>query len=84
MPTLFVMPTADLPPNVPETVMRVEFSPQASALCLEQEQSGYPGWMLLIEQLLKMDPRPAYYASTAQKSHFGMKVYDFNVLWEIS
>jgi hypothetical protein len=30
-----------------------------------------------------MDPRPAYYASTPQKSHFGMKVYDVDVLWKI-
>jgi tRNA (adenine37-N6)-methyltransferase len=70
--------------SVPEALIRVEFSMEASTFCLEKEQSGYPGLMLLIEQLLKMDPRPAYYASTSQKSHFGMKVYHFNVLWEIS
>ncbi len=71
-------------PSIPETLIRVDFSPEARAFCLEKEQSGYPGLTLLIEQLLKMDPRPAYYASTPQKSHFGMKLYDFNVLWEIA
>ena len=71
-------------PNIPEARILVDFSPEARAFCLEKEQSGYPGLMLLIEQLLMMDPRPAYYASTPQKSHFGMKVYDFNVLWKIS
>jgi len=70
-------------PSIPEALLRVDFSPEARAFCLEKEQSGYPGLMRLIEQLLKMDPRPAYYASTPQKSHFGMMVYDFNVLWEI-
>ena len=70
--------------NIPEARVRVDFSPEARAFCLEKEQSGYPGLTLLIEQLLMMDPRPAYYASTPQKSHFGMKVYDFNVLWKIS
>jgi tRNA (adenine37-N6)-methyltransferase len=70
--------------NIPEAPVRVDFSPQASAFCHEKEQSGYPGLMLLIEQLLKMDPRPAYYKAAPQKNHFGMKVYDFNVLWKIA
>jgi len=68
----------------PEALIQVHFSPEARAFCLEKEQSGYPGLMRLIQQLLETDPRPAYYASTPQKSHFGMKVYDFNVLWNIS
>ncbi len=67
----------------PETLVRVEFSLEAKNFCLEKEKTGFPGLMKLIEQLLKMDPRPAYYASTNQKSHFGMKVYHFNVLWQI-
>jgi tRNA-Thr(GGU) m(6)t(6)A37 methyltransferase TsaA len=71
-------------PSIPETRIRVDFSPEARAVCLEKERSGYPGLTRLIEQLLKMDPRPAYYASTPQKNHFGMKVYDFNVRWEIA
>lgn len=70
--------------NIPEARILVDFSPEARAFCLEKEQSGYPGLTLLIEQLLMTDPRPAYYSSTPQKSHFGMKVYDFNVLWKIS
>ena len=70
--------------SIPEAPIRVNFSPQARAACLEKERSGYPGLTLLIEQLLKMDPRPAYYAAAPQKSHFGMRVYDFNVLCEIS
>jgi len=70
--------------SIPEDRIRVDFSPEARAFCLEKEQSGYPGLARLIEQLLKMDPRPAYYASTPQKNHFGMKVYDFNVRWEIA
>lgn len=70
-------------PCIPEAPMRVDFSPEARAFCLEKEQSGYTGLTRLIKQLLRMDPRPAYYASAPQKSHFGMKVYDFNVLWEI-
>jgi tRNA (adenine37-N6)-methyltransferase len=69
--------------NTPETPVRVDFSPEARAFCLEKEQIGYPGLTQLIEQLLKMDPRPAYYASSPRKSHFGMKVHDFNILWEI-
>ncbi|MCX5883201.1 MAG: tRNA (N6-threonylcarbamoyladenosine(37)-N6)-methyltransferase TrmO [Deltaproteobacteria bacterium] len=70
--------------SIPEALIRVNFSPEARAFCLEKEQSGYPGLTRLIEQLLKMDPRPAYYTSTPQKSHFGMKLYGFNVLWETS
>ena len=71
-------------PSIPEALIRVDFSPEARAFCLEKEQSGYPGLMLLIEQLLKMDPRPAYYASAPQKNQFGMRIYDFNVLWTIA
>jgi tRNA (adenine37-N6)-methyltransferase len=70
--------------SLPDASIRVDFSPEARDFCLEKERSGYPGLTRLIEQLLKMDPRPAYYASTPQKSHFGMKVYGFNVLWVIS
>jgi tRNA-Thr(GGU) m(6)t(6)A37 methyltransferase TsaA len=69
---------------IPEARIRVEFSPEARAFCLEKEQTGYPGLTRLIEQLIEMDPRPAYFASTPQKSHFGMKVYDFDVLWNIA
>ena len=70
--------------NSPETPVRVDFSPEARTFCLEKERSGYPGLMRLIEQLLNMDPRPAYYVSTPQKSHFGMKVHGFNVRWKIA
>ncbi len=71
-------------PSIPETLIRVDFSPEARTFCLEKEQSGCPGLMLLIEQLLRMDPRPAYYASAPQKNQFGMRIYDFNVLWTIA
>jgi tRNA-Thr(GGU) m(6)t(6)A37 methyltransferase TsaA len=68
-------------PHPPESPVRVEFSPEAESFCLEKEKAGFPGLMRLIEQLLKLDPRPAYYASTDQKSDFGMKIYEFNVVW---
>lgn len=70
--------------SIPETPLQVDFSPQARAFCLEKKASGYPDLMPLIAQLLKMDPRPAYYAATPQKNHFGMRIYDFNVQWTIA
>jgi tRNA (adenine37-N6)-methyltransferase len=70
--------------DIPQAFVRVDFSPQARAFCLEKEQSGCPGLTRLIEQLLKMDPRPAYYTAAAHKNHFGMKVHDVNVLWMIT
>ncbi len=67
----------------PQPLVPVDFSPEARSFCREKEQSGYPGLMLLIKELLQMDPRPAYYMSTSPKNHFGMKLYDFNVLWQL-
>lgn len=70
-------------PHPPESLVQVVFSPEAEAFCLEKEKAGFPGLMRLIEQILSLDPRPAYYTSTDQKTHFGMKIYDFNVEWRI-
>ena len=68
----------------PESAVRVDFSEEARMFCLEKERGGCQGLIRLIEQLLKMDPRPAYYAAGKPKNRFGMKVYGINVLWEQS
>ena len=67
--------------DIPLSSFQVLFSPDAETFCLEKEHNRYPGLRQLIEQLLKLDPRPAYYDYTPQKRQFGMKVYDVDVKW---
>ncbi len=67
----------------PASDIAVCFDPDVRIFCLEKERNGYPGFMTLIEQMLKADPRPAYHAANCRKRRFGMKLYDFDIQWEI-
>jgi tRNA-Thr(GGU) m(6)t(6)A37 methyltransferase TsaA len=68
----------------PISGIEVCFDPEIRKFCLEKERDGYPGFLALIEQVLKADPRPAYHATTCQKKQFGIRLYDFDIQWEIS
>ncbi len=70
-------------PSPSASIFDVTFSPEAKSFCLKKEQENYPGLIKLIEQILKTDPRPAYYNVSPQKNSFGMKIHDIDVKWEI-
>lgn len=71
----------------PEPLMTVKFTEAAARQCAQREGAGYPGLQRLIEQVLGMDPRPAYVAS-GEAGHetgrqYGMRLYDFDLQWII-
>lgn len=70
-------------PPPASSIIDVSFSPEAKHFCLKKEQENYPGLIKLIEEILKTDPRPAYYSLRPKKNSFGMKIHDIDVKWEI-
>ncbi len=67
-------------PEAPEPGLAVDFSPQAAAFC-----ANWPDGDLreLIVQILRQDTRPAYERENAEPQHYGMKLYDFDLRWEM-
>ncbi len=85
------LPYADVIPSAtggfaterPKSKMRIEFTPKALSTCIEKEKQGYPGFCELIVQTLSSDPRPAYYSQRPIRKKFGVKLYQFDIRWEI-
>jgi tRNA (adenine37-N6)-methyltransferase len=67
-------------PEPPRTDLAVTFSDEAEAVCLRKERE-IPHLRSLLIQMLRMDPRPAYYARNPKKKVFGFRLYDFDVQW---
>jgi len=65
----------------PGNEITVTFNELAAVQCAEWEQVQYPGLRQLIEQVLQMDPRPAYRVEREDKQSFGMRLYDLDVKW---
>lgn len=66
--------------EAPKAALTVEFSPSAAAFC-----TAWPDGDLraLITQILRQDPRPAYERDYAAPKRYGMKLYDFDLRWEM-
>ncbi len=67
----------------PQNKLVVVFSELATTQCATWEQAQYPNLRQLIEQILQADPRPAYQANKANEQSFGMRLYEFDVLWRV-
>ena len=68
--------------SAPQTMMTVSFSEQASTFCLAQ--TAYPELTVLIEKVLKQDPRPSYKKQRDAEQHYGMTLYHFNIKWTVN
>ena len=68
--------------SAPQTSMAVSFSQQASTFC--QAQTLYPELAVLIEKVLKQDPRPSYKKQRDAEQHYGMTLYHFNIKWTVN
>lgn len=66
----------------PETLMSVEFSPEA--LNFIALQRDYPELKGFITNVLKQDPRPAYKKQKDGEQSYGMSLYDFNIRWQVN
>ncbi len=69
-------------PQAPDTRLAVVFSELAAAT-LVQQQHSYPALASLIEQLLALDPRPAYHSDDPQRG-YGLALYDFNLRFVVA
>jgi tRNA-Thr(GGU) m(6)t(6)A37 methyltransferase TsaA len=74
--------TGGFAPEAPVAERAVEFSPQAAAFCANWPQDDLRE---LITQILRQDPRPAYVREQSDSAppSYGMKLYDFDVKWEV-
>ncbi|CDI02459.1 Regulator protein [Candidatus Competibacter denitrificans Run_A_D11] len=82
LPYVDCIPTATggFATELPATGITVEFSPEAATVC-----AAWPSVNLreLITQLLAQDPRPAYERADPDSRCYGMKLFDFDVRWEM-
>lgn len=82
------LPYADALPHakggfapLPMQMADVEFTADAMNQCLRYEERTGRHLILLIEQVLGQDPRPAYLRETSDRRH-GTALWDINVVWE--
>jgi len=66
----------------PYQAISTTFSIQAQG-DIKKYQQDYADLALLIEQVLAQDPRPAYKKQQGDNKVYGMKLYDFNILWRV-
>lgn len=74
--------TAGFADTRPETLMSVEFSPQALSFISSQKE--HPDLKTFIANVLKQDPRPAYKKQKTGEQSYGMNLYDFNIRWQVN
>jgi tRNA-Thr(GGU) m(6)t(6)A37 methyltransferase TsaA len=70
----------------PESKLNVRFSELVLAQIADVE-SRYPSLKKIIQQVLQLDPRPAYLdnkdGNKNIKNEFGIKLYDFDIKWQV-
>lgn len=67
-------------PDAPPGCLQVEFAVDAERVLLQEH---YPQLRQLLQQLLAMDPRPAYHQDDPQRI-YGLAIYDLNVRFTVS
>lgn len=68
-------------PAPPERSLKVVFSGKALEQIGEREDGEH--LKLLITQVLELDPRPAYKSSENAARVYGIKLYDFDLRWQV-
>lgn len=68
---------------LPMAMAEVKFTDQAMSQCLRYQQRTGRQLILLIEQVLGQDPRPAYLRESTGRRH-GIALWDLNVVWEFT
>jgi len=61
--------------------IKLKFSEQALQFCTSYEQETGRNIQLLIEEMIRQDPRPA--SQKGKKSRFGMLLWDVNIRWQV-
>jgi tRNA-Thr(GGU) m(6)t(6)A37 methyltransferase TsaA len=68
----------------PEAVLAVRFANPVRAALRGMRASEKRQLTRLLVQVLRLDPRPAYYAARDRKKDFGMHLLDWNVRWRVA
>lgn len=68
--------------EAPDTAVTVSFSPLAEVQIAAAE-SQHPGLTQLIRRLIAADPRPAYHDAQTARTRYGMRLWEYDVRWEI-
>lgn len=68
--------------NKPEAILSVDFSQQA-IMDIRTYEKKYPKLEILIREILQLDPRPAYQQNKEVEESFSMKLYDFDLCWQV-
>lgn len=66
----------------PPVKLSVVFSPQAS-IQISDVQKLYPEIKNVIRQVLQLDPRPAYQEHKDIKSDYAIKLYQYDIKWQV-
>lgn len=66
----------------PQKILNIEFSPQAQ-LIIQKCAKDYPNFKRFITEVLQQDPRPAYHYLKYPNRIYGMKLYGFNIRWQV-
>ena len=75
--------TAGFAQQIPEKKLSVHFSHHADN-SLSLHKSTYPDLKTLITQVLTQDPRPAYKSQQQDDKIYGVKLYHFNIQWQMT
>jgi tRNA (adenine37-N6)-methyltransferase len=70
-------------PAAPGGAFAVAFSQEADQAVALADPDGALELRLLITQVLEQDPRPGYMDRYPERRAFGMRLYDFEVRWEL-
>ena len=63
--------------------LKISFSDEARAFCERVAKEGYPDLQQLIEELLRLDPRPAFQDNAPEGTAYSARLSDFDVHWEL-
>ena len=69
--------------DAPGAAVTVTFSAQAEVQIAAAEIK-HPGLAQLIRQLIAADPRPAYHDGRTARTRYGMRLWDYDVRWEVT
>lgn len=74
--------TCEIAPQAPESNLTISFEDPVEEK-ITALASTYPKLRVMVEQVLKQDPRPAYKHHKHDDGEYGMRLYDLNIRWRL-
>jgi hypothetical protein len=70
--------------KAPEQQLSIVFTDAARTACKRLEAGAAPGITSLIEQMLALDPRPAYSGEGNPDRIYGFRIWNVDVKWKVA